>query len=357
MIRSNGETLVRRASRTRLLRRAFALPLAALCIFILLAALTLSCATRGPGGAMVLDSGADTKSMAPGEGYAPSPESPPQAYARSEMDEAGSPMETAQATGVWGQAAQAQETSATGRKPMIVYAGKAEVKVAKLKESADTVLKLIEQFGGYMSNMQEYNYETSQSVSITARIPSTKIIDFAKEVKSLGEVISSNLSGDEVTEEYFDLQARLGALHVSEARLKEMLSRSGKLSDLLEIERELSRKQSEIDQIVGRMSYLRDRSAMGTLEISLVTQAPPTKPNLGFSWDFPEVFSQAWLNLKYTLRGFTHGAIYFVVNAIFWLPILVIIVFVIWYVIRRMLRSGVIEWETKKQKPSGPPSG
>jgi len=337
MIRSNGETLVRRV-RTRIVQRALMLPLVASCIFILLAVLFLSCANSGIGyrGAMTLDSGVDKKSMEAGNAYMPSPEAPPQVYARSEMDEAGSPMETAQATGVWGQSAQAQELSATGRKPMIVYSGKTEVKVSKLKESADTVLKLIDQYGGYMSNMQEYNYETSQSVSITARIPASKIMDFMREAKKLGEVISSNLSGDEVTEEYFDLQARLEALHVSESRLEELLSRSGKLSDLKEIERELMSRQQEINQVEGRMRYLKDRSDMGTLEISLVTEAPPPKPSIGFTWDFPEVFSQAWLNLKYTLRGFTHGVIYFVVNAIFWLPILIVIALILWYVIRRL---------------------
>ena len=363
MIRSIGETLVRLVERARALWSALRLLLVALLAVTLLAVLSLSCANKGTGyrGAMVLDSGVDKKSMSPGDELrsgrldlmvrteSSSPSAP-----ELEMDEAGS-LRTAQANGVWGQTANAQETSATGRKPMIVYHGQTEIKVSQIREASRSVLTLIKQFDGYMSNMEEYYYEASQNFSITARIPSTRIMDFLQEVKKLGEVISTSLSGDEVTEEYFDLQARLEALHVSEARLAELLSRSGKLSDLKEIERELTNRQQEINQVEGRMRYLRDRSDLGTLEISLVTEAPP-KPSLGFSWDLPEVFGQAWLNLKYTLRGFTHGAIYFVVNAIFWLPILAVIVLVLWYVIRRMLRSGVIEWETKKEKPGGPPS-
>jgi len=356
MIRSNGETTVRRGRYTGNLRRALALPLALICAALLLTGLALSCANRSSGyrGATVLETAADKKAAGAVNAYAPSREAAPQELARLEMDEAGSPMESAQASGVWGQPAHAQETPATGRKPMIVYSGRTEVKVSKLRESADTVLKLIEQFGGYMSNMEEYNYETSQSVSITARIPAARIMDFLREVKKLGEVISSNLSGDEVTEEYLDLQARLEALKVSEARLKELLSRSGKLSDLKEIERELTSRQQEINQVKGRMRYLKDRSEMGTLEVSLVTEAPPPKPSIGFTWDFPEVFSQAWLNLKYTVRTFTHGVIFFVVNAVFWLPILAAIVLVLWYVVRKMLRAGMTAPPTKGPGPGSP---
>lgn len=289
--------------------------------------------------------GADKKSMSYEESYEMD-----EVYAEAGRAPAPSALETAQVSGVWGQPAQAQELSATGRKPMIVYNGDLEVKVSKLKESADNVLKLIEQYQGYMSNMQEYNYETSQSVSITARVPAEKVIQFADDVKKLGEVISSRLTGDEVTEEYFDLKARLEALRISEARLKEMLAGRGKLSELLEVERELSNKQSQINQVVGRMKYLEDRSAMATVDISLVTEAPPPPAIISFTWDFGQVFSQAWMNLKYSVRGFLHGLIYIIVNAIFWIPVLLVVWFILWLVWRWLRRSGIIEWETVSRK-------
>ena len=272
---------------------------------------------------------------------------------RLKQSATASSLETAQVSGVWGQPAQAQELSATGRKPMIVYSGDVQLKVSRLKEAADSVLKLIDQYQGYLSNLQEFNYETSQSVSITARIPAAKVFQFLEEVKKLGEVVSSNLSGDEVTEEYFDLQAQLEALRVSEARLKEMLARSGKLSDLLEIERELSNKQSQVNQVVGRMKYLEDRSALGTLSIALVTEAPPPHPAVGFTWDLGEVFSQSWVSLKYTVRRFVHGLIVLAVGAIFWLPLLAVIVFVLWLLWRWAVRSGIIAWQQESRSAKG----
>ena len=312
-----------------------------------------SCASYERGG-LVLQPGADVKgaqedrsACIPGEAL-----EDPAWTGSAESDEAydspkeSSAMRTAQVSGVWGQPAHAQELSATGEKPMIVYNGNLEVKVSKLKEAADKALKLIEQYQGYMSNMQEYNYETSQSVSITARVPAVKVIQFAEEVKKLGEVISSRLTGDEVTEEYFDLKARLEALRISEARLKEMLSRSGKLSDLLEIERELSNKQSQMNQVTGRMKYLEDRSAMATIDISLVTEAPPPPPSIQFSWDIGETFATAWTRLKYSLRGLLQMLIWIVV----YIPIWGVIAIILWLLWRWAHRSGAISWEEEKKE-------
>ena len=313
----------------------------ALVILILFAISIPNFCRVNPRGSMVLMSAADIKSA----GYGASRELE-EGYAEADMSRAPSSMESAQVSGVWGQPAHAQETSATGEKPMIVYNGNLEVKVSKLKESADSALKLIEQYQGYMSNMQEYNYETSQSVSITARVPAVKVIAFADEVKKLGEVISSRLTGDEVTEEYFDLKARLEALRISEARLKEMLSRSGKLSDLLEIERELSNKQSQMNQVTGRMKYLEDRSAMATIDISLVTEAPPPPPSIQFSWDIGETFATAWTRLKYSLRGLLQMLIWIVV----YVPIWGVIVIILWLLWRWAHRSGAFAWEEEKKE-------
>jgi|GEM_PF-2759609 len=296
-----------------------------------------------PRGSISLMAGADKKSMSFEESYEMDYAEAPMEMGRSPVPSA---LETAQTSGVWGQPAHAQETSATGEKPMIVYNGNLEVKVSKLKESADSALKLIEQYQGYMSNMQEYNYETSQSVSITARVPAVKVIEFADEVKKLGEVISSRLTGDEVTEEYFDLKARLEALRISEARLKEMLSRSGKLSDLLEIERELSNKQSQMNQVTGRMKYLEDRSAMATIDISLVTEAPPPPPSIQFSWDIGETFATAWTRLKYSLRSLLQMIIWIVV----YIPIWAVIVIVLWLLWRWAHKSRAFSMEEKEGK-------
>lgn len=239
-------------------------------------------------------------------------------------------------TGAFTQTAFAQETTAPGVKPMIIYNGTLAIKVAKLKESSDSVLKMLPKYDGYISNMSESTQGTMQLVTITVRVGAGKVMDFIAEVKKVGEVLSSNLTGDEVTEEFVDQQAQLSALRISEARLKEMLSKTGKLSDLLEIERELSNKQSQINQVMGRMRYLTDRSTRATVEITLQTEAPPPPSTIQFAWGFGEIFQQAWVNLKYTVRSFIAGVITFAVSALFWLPTLAILAWIVWVILRRI---------------------
>ncbi len=241
-------------------------------------------------------------------------------------------------TGVLDQKAFAQETTASGVKPMIIYNGSLAIKVAKLKDASDTVLKMLPKYDGYVSNMSESTQGTMQLVTITVRVDAGKVMDFIAEVKKVGEVLSSDLTGDEVTEEFVDLQAQLSALRISEARLKDMLSKSGKLSDLLEIERELSNKQAQINQVMGRMRYLSDRSSRATVEITLQTEAPPPPSTIQFAWGFGEVFQQAWVNLKYTVRSFIAGVITFAVSALFWLPALAVVAWVLLLFSRRLRR-------------------
>jgi len=219
----------------------------------------------------------------------------------------------------FGTPAHAQE-----RTPRIIYTGSLTVKVAKLSESADKILSLLPAFGGYLSQRNDSTTGTSQFIQMTVRLPSENLEKFVNEVKAFGEVLAYNLGSQEVTEEFMDLEARLKQLRLSEERLLEMMRRSGKLSELLEVERELTNKQSEIERIQGRLRYLEDRVAYSTLTVTLTTEAPPPQM-AGFTWGFGETFKSAWLSLKITFRSLAKGLIWIAVYTPIWLGIGVIV--------------------------------
>ena len=309
-------------------------------------------------GSIMLESGQDKKSMSPDE-YSSGTASPPapsmdrvaslptnEGYYR--VASTGSSSSTSLSS-LFTQTAFAQETTA-GVKPMIVYNGTLAIKVAKLKDASDSVLNILDKYRGYVSSMSENTQGTMQIVTITARVDAGKVMSFIAEVKKVGEVLSSDLTGDEVTEEYVDLQGQLSGLKAAEARLKDLLSKTGKLSDLLEVARELKNNQIEIDRVTGRMKYLKDRSARATVEITLQTEAPPPPSTIQFAWGFGEVFQQAWVNLKYTVRSFIAGVITFAVSALFWLPALVFIILVLIGVWRWLRRKGIIVWADEKKE-------
>jgi len=182
-------------------------------------------------------------------------------------------------------------------KPKIIYTGTIEMKVSNLPKSADAVMEMLPRFGGYLSERSDSTTGSYQFVTITVRIENIKLNDFIAEVKRLGEVLKFSLVGQEVTEEYMDLQARLKQLRLSEERLLDMMRKSGKLTELLEVERELTNKQTEIERIAGRLRYLDDRIAYSTVTITLSTETPPVQ-FAGFTWGFGDTFKSAWISLK-----------------------------------------------------------
>src|SRR5438034_4476236 len=93
---------------------------------------------------------------------------------------------------------------------------------------------------------------------------------FLQKVRSLGQLKNQTLGTEDVTKEYFDTDARLKNAHVMEQRLIEMLkTKTGKVSDLLQVEKELGRVREEIEKMQGELKYWDSRVQFATVTISL----------------------------------------------------------------------------------------
>ena len=114
-----------------------------------------------------------------------------------------------------------------------------------------------------------------------------------EELRSLGEKVTTDtISGQDVTEEYVDLQSRERNLRATEESLLRLYDRAKNVEETLSIQRELTTVRGEIELVQGRIKYLDQRSAYSqiTLNIQPVTSPPPPKP----TWDPGEVVEQAW---------------------------------------------------------------
>src|SRR5881392_2721316 len=93
---------------------------------------------------------------------------------------------------------------------------------------------------------------------------------FLQKVRSLGQLKNQTLGTEDVTKEYFDTDARLKNAHVMEQRLIEMLkTKTGKVSDLLQVEKELGRIREEIEKMQGELKYWDSQVQFATVTISL----------------------------------------------------------------------------------------
>ena len=123
------------------------------------------------------------------------------------------------------------------------------------------------QRGGWVVSEQR----SSQHVGhISIRVPSAQLDSAVRAVSDLGlDVLSLISTSDDVTEEYFDVQARIANLNVTRDALRELLNREGELEDILEVQREITRVSGEIEVLEGRKRLLEQTSATSLINVTL----------------------------------------------------------------------------------------
>ena len=111
---------------------------------------------------------------------------------------------------------------------------------------------------------------SARELSATLRIPAKQLEGFLTDLRKLGHVEEESRGNEEVSAQYVDLQARLKAARATEQRLIELLgTRTGKLSDVLEAERELARVRGEIESMQGENAVLVHRVSYATVQVDL----------------------------------------------------------------------------------------
>jgi len=134
--------------------------------------------------------------------------------------------------------------------------------------------------------------------------PRIDLDDLTDGLRPLGRVEFLNVGAEDVSEEFVDLTARTANARRMEERLLELLAtRTGKLQDVLSVERELARVREEIERYEGRMRYLKTRASVSTLTIAVHERAPVIVPVAGDGPIFM-AFRQAWENFIGVVAGF-----------------------------------------------------
>src|SRR6185503_12489951 len=180
---------------------------------------------------------------------------------------------------------------------MVIRTGQASVEVDSLENSVAQLRQLAGRLGGYLAN-SSYQAGSAQyrSASIELRVPSERFDELVNGMSPLGKVEYVNITAQDVGEEYADVAARITNGKRLEDRLIELLAkRTGKLQDVLEVERELARVREEIERYEGRLRYLSAHASMSSLTISIHEPLPIQGPYRG-SPVIAEAFQRAWRN-------------------------------------------------------------
>jgi len=211
-----------------------------------------------------------------------------------------------------------------------------EVEVGKFEDTLFEFISLAEQNEGFISNSRSYSDAEGNltSGSVTIRIPSNKYSSVINKIKEMGTVKSTSSTGQDVTQEYTDLESRLRNYQAQEEVLLDLMKQSKKVSDSLEVQRELSNVQEQIEVIKGRMDYLDDLVSFSTIEVYFYEPEPI---KTAADWGFVEALRRG---LRGAVSVFNGIAMALIATAPVWILIGIIII-IVWQVIRARKRKRV----------------
>jgi hypothetical protein len=223
---------------------------------------------------------------------------------------------------------------------MIIKNGEMALLVADTDRAIDQATGVAVDTGGYIVSSRTWLQDGHKYAEMTMGIPSDQFEVAQRRLRGLALVVQNDTaSGQDVSQEYVDLQSRLINLEATAARIREFLAKATKVADALEINRQLSDIEGQIEEVKGRMQYLKDRAAFSTIALTLNPQVPTPTPYptpTPVAWQPGKTIEAAGDTLGGLLRGLIDAVIYLgIVLLPFMIPVLAIIAIVVYFNRRR----------------------
>ncbi len=163
--------------------------------------------------------------------------------------------------------ASAQEgAELSGRSRMLIWRGSINIEVSNISNAVARVTDIAQETDGYVENLSDSGDVRAR---LTLRVPASSLEPALASLGSIGKVTSRTISSQEVTEQYVDMEARLKTMIALRDRLRAVLDRAEKVTDILVIERELGRVQGNIDATQARLTSLRGRVQMASVSVTI----------------------------------------------------------------------------------------
>lgn len=173
----------------------------------------------------------------------------------------------------------------------VITNGYATVVVPDVNKAIDDLSASVTESGGFVSGLtigdNYYQaYSDSQDAreavsaeitrgSITIRVPASDINEYVNALSEYGDVTSTQIDRTDVTEQRIDLEARTESTRASVARLIELMDRAGSVSELAEVEAQLSVRQADLESFEQQLESLKDQVAMSTFTVEFSTKSAP----------------------------------------------------------------------------------
>ena len=243
------------------------------------------------------------------------------------------------------QALNSQEQPTAGDRK-IIRNGELAIECERPEDAQKRISSIATDNGGYVVDTEQKTSDPRSdihdAVSMTIRVPSDKFDAALDQIKTAsGKVLRESVKGQDVTEEFIDVEARLKAKQALEQQFMEIMKRANSVEDALSVQSQLADVRSDIEKIQGRKRFLESQSSLSTIKVQLQTPQVFAASSEGFGEKVVHAFSSGF---DFALT-FILGFVTFFVAA---LPFLVLVglpgyLFVRYFIKRQKRSKTVIE--------------
>jgi Na+-transporting methylmalonyl-CoA/oxaloacetate decarboxylase gamma subunit len=240
-----------------------------------------------------------------------------------------------------GQADQSQNPPVVERK--IIRNADLTLEADAPEEAMTKITAIAESKGGFVVESQQSTSDAKATkrdvVTMTARVPAAKFNEALDEIrKTASRVLVETVKGEDVTEEFIDIEARLKAKLALEAQFLEIMKQAKSVEDALNVQTQLSEVRGEIERIEGRKRFLENQTSLSTLKIRLQTPTAFSTNSRGFFYQFGEAVGSG----VDAALAFVLGLVTFLIAI---LPFLIFIVLPIYLAVRYL-------WKRRQKEKS-----
>ena len=149
------------------------------------------------------------------------------------------------------------------------------IEVKDVTGTVDSLKNLVTAKGGYVSSSSiSEGYNNRLTGTIVLRVPAAEFENTLAGVKAVGTVKAVSTQGEDVTEQYVDLEAQKTSYQNQLAQYNAIMKRAENVSDVIEIQQQIDRVQTELDRLEGQMRYLNSRLDLSTITVSVQEPEP-----------------------------------------------------------------------------------
>jgi hypothetical protein len=162
-------------------------------------------------------------------------------------------------------------TAAAPVQTRVIKTGSIDIEVSRGRfgQTVTSLTGLVVGLGGYVSDSKTFESDKNPSGTLTLRVPANSYESLLAQAKTKGKVRSSSSTGQDVTGQYTDVQARLTALTAARDQLLTVLRQATSIPDILAVQDRITNVQGQIEQLQGQLKVLDDETSFATLAVNV----------------------------------------------------------------------------------------